>query len=312
MKIVVTGGAGFIGSHVTDAYVDAGHKVIVVDDLSTGRRENIHPGARLVEMNLNDPDLAGLFADERPDVVNHHAANPSVSLSVREPGFDATQNVLGTISVLEAARLAGVQKCIYISSGGAMYGNPEYLPIDEGHPSNPVSPYALSKHTGERYVGLYGLEHGLAWTSLRYANVYGPRQDPFGEAGVIAIFCQNLLDGIAPEIHWDGEQTRDFVYVGDCARANLLALEAGDGEAYNVGTGVGTSINELLYTLLDVTGRQVEPRRGPRRAGDARHSYLDCTRIERDLHWHAEVSLDQGLARTWNWFQAEGQSSELL
>jgi UDP-glucose 4-epimerase len=306
MKIVVTGGAGFIGSHVVDAYVDAGHEVIVVDDLSTGRRENVHPDARLVEMNLNDPALAGLFVDERPYVVNHHAANPSVSLSVREPGFDATQNVLGTISVLEAARLAGVQKCIYISSGGAMYGNPESLPIDEGHPSNPVSPYALSKHTGERYVRLYGHEHGLAWTSLRYANVYGPRQDPFGEAGVIAIFCQHLLDGIAPEIHWDGEQTRDFVYVGDCARANLLALEAGDGAAYNVGTGVGTSINELFYTLLDVIGRQVEPRRGPRRAGDARHSYLDCTRIERNLDWRAEISLGQGLARTWNWFRAEG------
>ncbi|MGD8397805.1 MAG: NAD-dependent epimerase/dehydratase family protein [Anaerolineae bacterium] len=307
MKIVVTGGAGFIGSHVVDAYVDAGHEVIVVDDLSTGHRENIHPGARLAEIHLNDPALAGLFADEQPHVVNHHAANPSVSLSVREPRFDATQNVLGTISVLEAARQSGVQKCIYISSGGAMYGNPEYLPIDEGHPSNPVSPYALSKHTGERYVRLYGREHGLAWTSLRYANVYGPRQDPFGEAGVVSIFCQNLLDGIAPEIHWDGEQTRDFAYVGDCARANLLALEAGDGEAYNVGTGVGTSINELFYTLLDVTDRQVKPRHGPRRPGDARHSYLDCTQIERDLGWCAEVDLRQGLAQTWDWFQIDGR-----
>jgi UDP-glucose 4-epimerase len=305
-KILVAGGAGFIGSHVVDAYVAAGHEVIVVDNLSTGRRENVHPQARLVEMDLLDPALVELFQTERPAVVNHHAANPSVSLSVREPLFDARQNILATLNVLEAARRAEVGHIIYISSGGAMYGNPEYLPADEEHPSNPVSPYALSKHTGERYVRLYGLEHGLRWTSLRYANVYGPRQDPLGEAGVIAIFSQNLLDGRAPEIHWDGEQTRDFVYVGDCARANLLALEAGENRAYNVGTGVGTSINELFSTLRAVTGRQVEPRRGPRRPGDARDSYLDCTRIERDLGWRAEVSLHQGLEQTWNWFRTEG------
>ena len=305
-KILVTGGAGFIGSHVVDAYVAAGHEVIVVDNLNTGRRENVHPQARLVEMDLLDPSLVELFQAERPAVVNHHAANPSVSLSVREPAFDARQNILATLNVLEAARQAEVGHVIYISSGGAMYGNPEYLPADEEHPSNPVSPYALSKHTGERYVRLYGLEHGLHWTSLRYANVYGPRQDPLGEAGVIAIFCQNLLDGRALEIHWDGEQTRDFVYVGDCARANLLALEASEHQAYNVGTGVGTSINELFSTLLEVTGYRVEPRRGPRRPGDARDSYLDCTHIERDLGWRAEVSLRQGLARTWDWFRSEG------
>jgi len=304
-KILVTGGAGFIGSHVVDAYVAAGHEVIVVDNLSTGRRENVHPEARLVEMDLLDPALVALFQAERPVVVNHHAANPSVSLSVREPLFDARQNILATLNVLEAAREAGVAHVIYISSGGAMYGNPEYLPADEGHPSNPVSPYALSKHSGERYVRLYGLEHGLCWTSLRYANVYGPRQDPLGEAGVIAIFAQDLLDGRAPEIHWDGEQTRDFVYVGDCARANLLALEGSESRAYNVGTGVGTSINELLSTLLEVTGREVEPRRGPRRPGDARDSYLDCSRVERDLGWRAEVSLREGLARTWDWFRSE-------
>ncbi|MFN2226302.1 MAG: NAD-dependent epimerase/dehydratase family protein [Anaerolineae bacterium] len=305
-KILVAGGAGFIGSHVVDAYVAAGHEVIVVDNLSTGRRENVHPQARLVEMDLLDPALVELFQTERPAVVNHHAANPSVSLSVREPLFDARQNILATLNILEAARRAEVGHVIYISSGGAMYGNPEYLPADEEHPSNPVSPYALSKHTGERYVRLYGLEHGLRWTSLRYANVYGPRQDPLGEAGVIAIFSQNLLDGRAPEIHWDGEQTRDFVYVGDCARANLLALEAGESRAYNVGTGVGTSINELFSTLLAITGRRVKPRPGPRRPGDARDSYLDCTRIERDLGWRAEVSLHQGLEQTWNWFRTEG------
>ena len=297
MVILVTGGAGFIGSHVVDAYVAAGHEVVVVDNLSTGGREQIHPAARLVEKDINHPDLVDLLLEERPEVVNHHAANASVTVSVRRPIYDASQNVLGTLNLLEACRVAGVRKFIYISSGGAMYGDPEYLPMDEGHPSNPVSPYALSKHTGERYVRLYGEEHGLCWTSLRYANVYGPRQDPFGEAGVVSIFCQNLLDGVAPEIHWDGEQTRDFVYVSDCARANLLALDAGDGQAYNVGTGAGTSINEFRV-LVGVSGRDVEPRRGPRRAGDARHSYLDCSKIERELGWQAGVGLREGLQAT--------------
>ncbi|MGD9046668.1 MAG: NAD-dependent epimerase/dehydratase family protein [Anaerolineae bacterium] len=304
MKILVTGGAGFVASHVVDAYLDGGHQVLVVDNLSTGRRKHVHPKARLVEMDLNNPDLFDLLETERPEVVNHHAANASVAVSIREPVFDVRQNVLGTINLLEAARRAGTGKFIYISSGGAMYGNPEYLPMDEAHPANPISPYALSKDTGERYVRIYGQEHGLSWTSLRYANVYGPRQDPFGEAGVISIFCQNLLDGVAPSIHWDGEQTRDFVYVGDCARANLLALEGGDGQAYNVGTGMGTSINALFQTLREVAGQELTPQRGPRRPGDVRHSYLDCTKIEQELGWQAEVSLYEGLARTWRYFTA--------
>ena len=308
MKIVVTGGAGFIGSHVVDATIAAGHQVLVVDNLSTGRRENVHPKARLVEMDIGDPALLDLFREERPEVVNHHAANPSVSLSVREPAFDATQNVLGTIQVLEAARQTGVRKFIYISSGGAMYGNPEYLPMDEGHPASPISPYALSKVTGERYVRLFGEEYGLSWTSLRYANVFGPRQDPYGEAGVIAIFCQRLLDGVAPEIHWDGDQSRDFVYVGDCARANLLALEGGDGQAYNIGTGIGTSINDLFHTLAEVTGKDLVPRRGPRRPGDVRHSYLDCSKVERELGWQARIGLQEGLERTWQHFSLQGAS----
>ncbi|MGQ9600067.1 MAG: NAD-dependent epimerase/dehydratase family protein [Anaerolineae bacterium] len=302
MKIVVTGGAGFIGSHVVDAYVAEGHDVIVIDNLSSGKRENVNPAACLVKMDIGDPGVLDLFLAERPDVVNHHAANPSVVASLRQPLWDATQNVLGTLNVLEAARRAGVGKFIYISSGGAVYGNPQYLPVNESHPLNPTSPYALSKHTGERYVSLYGTEYGLRWTSLRYANVYGPRQDLCGEAGVVAIFCQNLMDGVAPEIHGDGEQTRDFVYVGDCARANVLALEGGDGQSYNVGTGVSTSIRRLLSTLMKVAGRTMEPRHGPRRPGDVRHSSLDCTKIKRELGWQAEVGLREGLERTWGYF----------
>jgi UDP-glucose 4-epimerase len=306
MKIVVTGGAGFIGSHVVDAYVAAGHQVIVVDNLRSGRRENVHPAAHLEVMDVNDAELADLFRAEQPNVVNHHAANPDVALSVREPVFDAVQNILGTLHVLEAACQAGAGKFIYISSGGAMYGEPRYLPMDEEHPASPISPYALSKGAGEQYVRLYGLVHGLRWTSLRYANVYGPRQDASGEAGVVAIFCQNLVDGVAPVIHWDGEQTRDFIHVHDCARANLLALEMGDGRAYNVGTGLGTSINALFRTLMAVAGLDLEPRRGPRRPGDVRHSYLDCARIQADLGWQAEINVGEGLEQTWRDFHAEG------
>jgi UDP-glucose 4-epimerase len=302
MKIAITGGAGFVGSHVADAYLAAGHEVIVIDNLSTGNQAQVNQAARLVVMDLNDPSLVDLIRSEAPDIINHHAANASVSISVKQPLFDATQNILGTLNLLEAARQAGVSRFIYISSGGAMYGNPQNLPMDEQHPSNPVSPYALSKHTGERYVRMYGEEHGLSWTSLRYANVYGPRQDPHGEAGVIAIFCQNLLDGIAPEIHWDGEQTRDFVYVADCASANVAALEADGNQAYNVGTGIGTSINTLFETLMGVAGLQLTPRRGPRRPGDARHSYLDCTKIEKDLGWRATIDLASGLQETWQHF----------
>lgn len=304
MKIVITGGAGFIGSHVADAYLAAGHQVIVIDNLSTGKRARVPSAARFIEADITRPDLGDLLMTLRPEVVNHHAAQASVALSVREPLFDAVQNISGTINLLEAAHRADVKKFIYISSGGAMYGDPQRLPMDESHLVNPVSPYALSKYTGEEYVRLYGAQHGLAWTSLRYANVYGPRQDPLGEAGVVAIFCQNLADGVVPTIDWDGEQTRDFVYVGDCARANLLALEGGVGQAYNVGTGVGTSINALHRHLSAVVGQDQEPRRGPRRPGDVRHSYLDCAKIERDLGWRPQVKLREGLERTWRHFMA--------
>jgi UDP-glucose 4-epimerase len=308
MKMLVTGGAGFVGSHVVDAYVAAGHQVMVVDDLSTGKREWVNSQARLVQADIGDPTLVALCQAERFDAVNHHAGNASVSRSVRQPAFDAKQNVLGTLNVLEAARISGAGKFIYVSSGGAMYGEPQRLPMDEGHPPDPLSPYALSKHTGERYVRLYGRVYGLRWTSLRYANVYGPRQDPMGEAGVVSVFCQCLSEGTPPEIHWDGEQTRDFVYVGDCVRANLLALQSGDGQAYNVGTGLGTSIGTLFRLLVEVTGRDLAPCHGPRRPGDIRHSYLDCRKAGRELGWQAEVSLRDGLERTWEFFQRTGSA----
>lgn len=304
MRILVTGGAGFIGSHVVNAYLEAGHQVFVVDNLATGRRENLDPRAELFVMDICDPALQGLLADLRPQVVNHHAAQPSVKVSVDDPLLDARTNVLGLINVLEASRCAGVEKFIYIASGGAMYGEPDYLPVDEDHPIRPMCPYAVTKAVGEHYLRFYEHEYGLRWTSLRYANVYGPRQDPYGEAGVVAIFTEQLLTGQTPVIHWDGEQQKDFVYVGDCARANLLALEGGDGQAYNVGTGRGTSINRLYETLLQVMGLDVTPNRGPKRPGDIRTSYLDCTKIARHLGWRAEINLEEGLRRTVEYFRA--------
>ncbi len=304
MRILVTGGAGFIGSHVVDAYLEAGHEVIVVDNLATGRRENVDPRARLVVMDICDPALHDLMADVKPRVVNHHAAQPSVKVSVDDPALDARINVLGLINVLEASWQAGVEKFIYIASGGAMYGEPEYLPVDEDHPIRPLSPYAITKAVGEHYLRFYEHEYGLRWTSLRYGNVYGPRQDPHGEAGVVAIFTEQLLTGQTPVIHWDGEQQKDFVYVGDCARANLLVLDGGDGQAYNIGTGHGTSVNHLYETLLKVMGLNVVPDRGPRRPGDIRYSYLNCDKIARELGWRAQVSLEEGLRRTVEYFRA--------
>lgn len=298
MKILVTGGAGFIGSHVVDTYLAAGHDVLVVDNLATGRRENLDPRARLVQMDICSPDLVEVFRVERPQVVNHHAANPSVKVSTDRPAYDAEVNLLGLINVLEASIQSGVDKVIYISSGGAMYGDPVYLPMDEAHPVRPQSPYAITKGTGEHYVAYFARVGGMRYTCLRYANVYGPRQDPYGEAGVIAIFAERLLQGEPCTIDWDGEQQRDFVYVGDCARANLLALDGGDGQAYNVGTGRSTSINQLYTTLAQIIGVEQEPLRGPQRPGDVRISVLDCSKIERELGWRAEVDLPTGLAQT--------------
>jgi len=298
MKIVVTGGAGFIGSHVVDAYLAAGHTVVVVDNLSTGRKENLAPNARFVHMDIRSPELIDLLRAERPQVVNHHAANPSVKVSTERPAFDAEINILGLINVLSASAQAGVEKVIYISSGGAMYGDPVYLPMDEAHPIRPRSPYAITKGVGEHYVTYFAQAAGMRYTHLRYANVYGPRQDPYGEAGVVAIFAARLLNGEPCTIDWDGEQQRDFVFVGDCARANVLALDGGDGQAYNVGTGRGTSVNELYATLARAVGVKREPLRGPKRPGDVRVSVLDCSKIRRELGWQAETDLATGLTMT--------------
>ncbi len=298
MKILVTGGAGFIGSHVVDRFIAEGHEVVVVDNLSTGRRANLNPQARLYEVDIRSPELAEVFAQERPEVVDHHAAQAEVRRSVVDPLFDAGVNILGSLNLLQNAVLSGVRKVIYISSGGAIYGEPEYMPCDERHPVQPMSPYGTSKHTVEHYLRLYRQLHGLDYTVLRYANVYGPRQDPHGEAGVVAIFAGQMLNGGQPVIYGDGLQERDFVYVADCARANALALSGGSGEAFNIGSGEAISINGLFALMKEITGYGGHAEYAPAKPGDVLRIYLDASKAQRLLGWAPTVGLRQGLAET--------------
>ena len=299
MKILVTGGAGFIGSHVVDLYVDRGYRVVVVDDLSMGTSSNLNPAATFYEMDVRDPEVAEVFERERPDVVNHHAAQMDVRRSVDDPIFDADINILGSLRLIEHSRQFGVRKFIYISSGGAVYGEPEYLPCDEAHPINPICQYGVSKHTVEHYLFMYHVNYGMDFTVLRYANVYGPRQNPRGEAGVVAIFIGQMLEGKKVVINGDGKQTRDFVYVADCARANLLALmaESVDG-VFNLGTGRGTSVNEIFTELQSITSYLLPPVHGPAKLGETRRIYLDAKKARRELGWRPTVDLKEGLERT--------------
>jgi UDP-glucose 4-epimerase len=306
MKILVTGGAGFIGSHVVDAFVAAGHDVLVVDDLSSGKRENLNPRARFHQLDILDPRTAEVIRDEKPEVLDHHAAQMDVRRSVADPLFDARVNVLGTIGLLEAARQAGVRRVLFVSSGGAVYGEQETFPAPESHPTNPVSPYGVSKRTGELYAFFYQAEYRLSFLALRYANVYGPRQDPHGEAGVVAIFTGKMLRGEPVTVNGDGLQTRDYVYVGDVARANVLALTSGATGPVNIGTGIETDVNALARHLLDATGSRSEVRHGPPKSGEQRRSVVDSRRAGEVLGWRPEVSLADGLRRTVEFFRTRG------
>ncbi len=304
MRAIVTGGAGFIGSHVVDLLLEEGHEVAVVDNLSTGRVANLDPRAVFYRMDIADPMLRDVVATVRPDVVFHEAAQMSVKVSTDDPMLDARVNVVGLLNVLEACAAANVRKVVFASSG-ATYGNPRYLPIDEAHPQRPESPYGITKMVAEHYLSYYAQDRGLSYAALRYGNVYGPRQDSYGEAGVIAIFARQLFQGQTPIIHWDGEQVRDYVFVRDVARANLLAATRGDQRCYCIGTGRGTSVNEIYRLVSQFTGRIVEPRRAPRRAGDLRAAFFDTSRARADLGWEAEVPLEVGLRLTVDAFQRE-------
>jgi len=304
MRVLVTGGAGFIGSHVVDACVEAGHEVSVVDDLSTGKEANVQEAATLYRVDIRDASgLARVFEEIKPEAICHLAAKANVRESMEKPVLYAEVNIIGSLHLLELARKYGTRKIVYASTGGAVYGEPEYLPVDEGHPVNPLDPYGASKHHVEHYLSLYRANYDLDYTVLRFPNVYGPRQDPYGEAGVVAIWTNQMLAGKTPVINGTGDQARDFCYVGDIARANVLALDAGSGGIYNLGTGVGTSINEVFALLKAATGYEGDGLHGPARLGEVFCIYLDASAAARDLGWEPEVSLEQGLSRTVAYFR---------
>jgi UDP-glucose 4-epimerase len=300
MRVLVTGGAGFIGGHSCRLLRERGHEVAALDDLSHGKRENVPEGVRLV---VRDIRAADVLQGEKPDAVLHLAAQMDVRKSVADPLFDASVNVLGTLNVLEGARRAGVKRFVFASSGGAIYGEQETFPASESHPRRPASPYGVSKLCAEEYVTHYALAHGMSTLSLRYANVYGPGQDPLGEAGVVAIFLHKMLGGQDPVINGDGEQTRDYVHVEDVARINCDALESSIGGALNVGTRRETTVNELARLLAAACGFSGAIRHGPGKAGEQRRSSIDASAARAQLGWEPRIALEPGLAQTARSFQ---------
>jgi len=297
MKALVTGGAGFIGSSVVDAYLEQGLAVVVVDDLSRGAIENLNPRAKLYQIDIRDAAaLEHLFETERPEIVNHHAAQMDVRRAVHEPVYDAEVNVIGSIHLLNCAVRFGVRRFIYASTAGAAYGEPASNPVAESHPINPITPYGISKHTVEHYLFAYLALYGLSYVVLRYGNVYGPRQSSRGEAGVVAIFCEQVLQGTRPKIYGDGSKTRDYVYVSDVARANLLALERGDREIFNIGCGLPTTDYEIFLKVRFALGSNtIEPTHVDKRPGEIDHVFLDVSKAREILGWAAKVPLDQGI-----------------
>ena len=305
MKTLVTGGAGFIGSHIVDALLASGHDVAVVDDLSRGRRSQVAAAARLHVVDVRTAELHDVLREERPEVVFHQAAQIDVRRSVSEPLLDTEINVLGMVNLLQACVGAGVRRVVFASSGGAIYGDTEQIPTPEDHPALPASLYGAAKLCAEAYGGVYAQLYGLEFVSLRYANVYGPRQDPHGEAGVVAIFARKLLDDEVPVINGDGTQSRDYVHVGDVVRANLLAAAADRSAlgAYNIGTGRETDVNELFASLRRACGVATEAMHGPGKPGEQRRSCLDASRAQKMLGWVPQVSLDDGLGGTVEFFR---------
>ncbi len=303
MKLLVTGGAGFIGSHLVDRLIMEGHEAVVVDNLVTGKRRNINRSARFYKMDIQSWRLERVFRNERPNVVMHLAAQMDVRKSVENPMFDAQVNVLGTLNVLQQAVAHGVRKVIFSSSGGAIYGEQETYPAPETHVTNPLSPYGLSKLCGEQYLSYYQRVSGLQAVSLRYANVYGPRQDPEGEAGVVAIFIQKMLNNEQAVINGNGRQTRDFVFVDDVAEANLAMMGQDTQGTYNVGTGVETSINDLFRILVQHTGSVCKEIHGPAKKGEQARSVIDSTKLRHEVLWEPKADLSEGLKKTVEYFR---------
>lgn len=302
MKVLVTGGAGFIGSHTVDKLIAQGAKVLVVDNLSTGKEENLNPAAEFVRLDVITEQLSQVFARFSPEYVIHLAAQVSVARSTEDPILDSMTNIVGAVNVLETCRRFGVKKVVY-SSSAAVYGNPDEIVVSETTPTVPASFYGVSKLTPESYFKVFYNLYGLKYTVLRYANIYGPRQDALGEGGVISIFATRILAGQAPAIFGDGEQTRDFVYVGDIADANIKALTRGDLMTLNVGTGNRTSVNQLFAIMKEITGSGVSPQYSEARLGDVRHSCMDNRKIIENLNWRPQVSLQEGLANTLEFYR---------
>ncbi len=309
MKVLVTGGAGFIGSNIVDRFIDEGYDVVVADDLSTGREENINANAEFYKLDIQDPELETVFRKEKPDYICHQAAQKDVRFSVSDPVTDARINILGTINILQNCIKYKVKKVIFASTGGAIYGEQEVFPAPETHPARPISPYGVTKLTAEHYMHYYKAVYGLDYVSLRYSNVYGPRQDPHGEAGVVAIFIRKMLNEEQPVINGDGEQTRDFVYVGDVAEANILALTNDTtGNIFNIGTGIEISINRIFSNLKEIIHPSLEERHGPPQQGEQRRSVIDCTRAREIMRWEPKISLIDGLKMTCEYFSARRDS----
>jgi UDP-glucose 4-epimerase len=304
MKILVTGGAGFIGSHLVDAFVGAGHQVSVIDDLSSGKRENLNPQARFYHLDVQDGSgVADVFRRERPEVLCHHAAQMDVRRSVADPVFDARVNLIGLLNLLEHGRQQGLKRVLLASTGGAIYGEQDVFPAPETHKLEPVSPYGVAKLASERYLFFYSVSYGISYVALRYANVYGPRQNPHGEAGVVAIFTEKLLRGEQPTINGDGKQSRDYVYVGDLVRANLAALQSDFTGAVNFGTGIETDVNALFRLLCKLCGSSAVEQHGPAKPGEQSRSVIDNTLAQRVLGWRPQVSLEDGFRETVAFFR---------
>jgi UDP-glucose 4-epimerase len=308
-KVLVTGGAGFIGSHIVDGLIKEGFKVIVVDDLSSGKEENINKKAEFYKLDIQDNGLESVFQKEKPDYVSHQAAQIDVRRSVSDPLFDARVNILGSINVLQNCLKYKIKKVIFASSGGAIYGEQELFPAPETHPLKPVSPYGITKLVTEHYLDYYKVVHGLSSVALRYANVYGPRQYPYGEAGVVAIFIQKMLNGGQPLINGDGNQTRDFVFVQDVVRANILAvMNDSDENVFNIGTGIETSINQIFHFVKEVIAPNIQEKHGPAKQGEQRKSVIECTKAKEILNWEPKTSISDGLRMTCDYFRTEKKS----
>jgi len=305
MKILVTGGAGFIASQIADAFIADGHKVFILDNLSTGFEKNVNPKAVFIKKDLIDPSLSELFEKEKFDVVNHHAAQMDVRKSVADPSFDATTNILGTINLLQNCIKTGVKKFMFASTGGAVYGEQSYFPADENHPTQPLSPYGISKLAVEKYLFFYYAQHKLKYTILRYANIYGPRQNAMGEAGVVAIFSTKLLKEEQPIINGSGEQTRDYVFVGDVVKANVLTLNDESCNTYNIGTGIETNVNDLYKTLNKIIDKGQKEKHGPAAPGEQMRSVITSDKIFKKFNWRPKTIINDGLIQTVTYFKSE-------